>query len=93
METVIVTSIILISVGAFATFAMAQMLPQEVLAKAEEHGRFAGLANEKVFSAKPPGTARRARKTWRNTGRTSPACPVDIGGLAPNARASRDLAR
>ena len=42
METVIVTSIILIAVGAFATFAMAQMLPQEVLAKAEDHGRFAG---------------------------------------------------
>ncbi len=93
METVIVTSIILIAVGAFATFAMAQMLPQEVLAKAEDHGRFAGLANDEALAAKPPGTARRARKSWRNRGRTSSACPVDPGRLAPNARTSRHLAR
>ncbi|WP_438391293.1 hypothetical protein [Caballeronia sp. DA-9] len=82
METVVVASIVLVAVGAFATFAIAQLLPQEVLAKAEEHGRFAGLANAEV-SAKPPGSVRRA----------SPAHPAAIGRLAADARTSRHAPR
>jgi hypothetical protein len=61
METVIITSIVLIAIGALATFAIAQLLSEAVLSKAEEHGRFAGLANEDV-SANPPDSARRIRK-------------------------------
>lgn len=90
METVFVASIILVGVGAFATFAMAQLLPQEVLAKAEEHGRFAGLASADV-STKPPGSVRRAGKPQRAPRQASPARPAAMGRLAAD-RTSRQAA-
>ena len=66
MQTVILASIVLIAVGAFATFAMVELLPQEILAKAENDGRFAGLGDMQEVSTRLQGSARRDRNAWRN---------------------------
>lgn len=92
MQTVIVASIVLIAVGALATFAIVELLPQELLAKAEKHGRFAGLGNEQAFSAQPPGPARRIRMAWRNRAQARWQVRPLRGPTAPSENASLRLA-
>lgn len=58
MQTIIVASIVLIALGAFATFAMVELLPDELLAQSETHGRFTGLGDDQAVPTHLPGTRR-----------------------------------
>jgi hypothetical protein len=46
MEMVIVAAVVVVAIGALATFAIAELLPQEVMGQAGQHGRFATLEAE-----------------------------------------------
>ncbi|KDR37673.1 hypothetical protein [Caballeronia glathei] len=59
MEMLIVALIVIVVLGAFATFLVAEFLPHSVLIQAEEHGRFAGLADEIARGAESSVAARR----------------------------------
>ncbi|MDR5752839.1 MULTISPECIES: hypothetical protein [unclassified Caballeronia] len=93
MEIVIVAAIVVVALGAFATFTIADLLPPDVAAKAEEHGRFAGLASESAQEPSPSvalvggASARRDRTRQRRQVRTLSRSD------APGRRALRRLAR
>jgi hypothetical protein len=93
MEIVIVAAIVVVALGAFATFTMADLVPPDVAAKAEEHGRFAGLADEIARETVPSaalvagGMARRDRARQRRQVRTLSRSD------APGRRVLRRLAR
>ena len=92
MQTVIVASIVLIAVGALATFAMVELLPQEILAKAEIYGRFAGLGDRQQVSTQPPGSARRNGTAWRNRAQARRHVRLPRGALTARKIAWRRLA-
>lgn len=93
MEIVIVAAIVVVALGAFATFTIGDLLPPDVAAKAEEHGRFAGLADEIAREPSPAvvlvggATARRDRARQRRQVRTLSRTD------APGRRVLRRLAR
>ena len=45
---ILTTALTLIGVGALSTYALANSIPEEVLAQASEGGRFAGLGDESI---------------------------------------------
>lgn len=61
MEMVIVAAVIVVALGAYATFTIADMLPQDVLAKNETHGRFAHLGEETEPAVEPAPLHARGR--------------------------------
>ena len=91
MQTVIVASLVLIAVGSLATFAMVELLPQELLAKAEKHGRFAGLGDDQGVSARPPGSARHSRTAWASRARVRHQVRPQRGPTAPRENVFRRL--
>jgi hypothetical protein len=92
MLTVIVSSVVLIAVGALATFSIVQLLPQELLAKAEKHGRFAGLGDDQAVLTQSPGAMRRSRTAWRNRAHARRQTPPPHNLNAPSENALRSLA-
>ena len=62
MEMVIVAAVIVVALGAYATFTLADLLPQEVLAKNETHGRFAHLGEETEPAPEPAPLHGRGRE-------------------------------
>ena len=92
MQTVIVASIVLIAIGAFATFAMVELVPQEILAKAENHGRFAGLGDRQEGSTQLSGSARRNRLAWHNRAQGRRQVRLLRGPATANKIASRRVA-
>jgi hypothetical protein len=73
VDMVIVAAIVVVAIGAFANFIMAEPISHSVLAKAEQHGRFAGLADE------PPRDASHSmHRPCRERARR--ACPRAIAG-------------
>jgi hypothetical protein len=46
MEMLIIAAIVVVAVGSFGTFLIGELVPENVLAEAAEHGRFAGLSKD-----------------------------------------------
>jgi hypothetical protein len=93
MEMVIVAGIVVMALGAFATYTIAGLISPDLAAKAEEHGRFAGLGDETARAPAPSAalgsgrTARRDRARQRRPVRA--LCRSDTSGR----RIVRRLAR
>ncbi|WP_159964860.1 hypothetical protein [Caballeronia terrestris] len=84
----IVASVIVVALGAFMTFTIADLLSPDVLAKNEEHGRFAHLGTE--ADAVPVNVRERAAAASRPTRRPVRAF---VQGNGSARRALRHLTR
>jgi hypothetical protein len=88
MEMVIVAAVIVVALGAYATFTLADLLPQDVLAKNETHGRFAHLGEETEPAPEPAPlhgrgrgrTPARAGALYRRRGRGASYSRNGAGG-------------
>jgi hypothetical protein len=86
MDMLIVASVIVVALGAFMTFTIADLLSPDVLAKNEEHGRYAHLGVE--AEAVPVIARERAMAASRPARRQVRAC---VQAHVPARRVLRHL--